>query len=757
MGDFLIFAAFVTAFLSSVLFFFAYFKKDKLKPAARFFFHASVVMVIMSSAYLLYLIISHQFQYTYVWSYSSTELPIHLLLSSFYAGQEGSFHLWGLFTAIIGLFLLSFIIKKDSELKVRFEAVVMGVFMLIQTFIIFSMILKSPYMLIWESFPGEVSAGFMPQDGRGLNPILQNFWMAIHPPILFIGFAAMAIPFSFAIAALMKNEYRKWLTLVMPWVLFAAMSLGAGIMIGGFWAYEVLGWGGYWGWDPVENASLVPWILIVAAIHTITSENRTDRLKKISLFLCITAFVMVLYSTFLTRSGILGDASVHSFADPGNEVYTYLIIFMALFGGGGIALMLSRLKQLKPTLEAANILSRETALLTGAVTLCLSALVIAVGTSYPIFASGTIEPAFYNQMNLPVAILIAFINGFSLLLKWKHSGEKEFIKSLYVPAGISLVVTGVLAIFGLRDLTMVIFAGASIFALIINSQIAFKLFMKNNFKAGVYVTHMGLMILFLGIIGSSKYSEEVNISLPINQTKEAFGYELTYKGATPVPRENEKYHFNIVVTKENKSFLLQPIMYYSDYSDGIMKNPDIANLIFKDLYITPMSLEMPSLFEQKDIVNLEKGKTVEFKDMEFTFLEFGESELHAHSDNSHNHADLLKANVEVTLDGKKEKITLMLILDHGTPEYIPVSISGDNKYSIYLEKMNLNDDSSISIAIVDNASIKNVPAETFVLTASIKPFINLVWGGTIFMMVGFFFSMYARVRRKNKVVVKETE
>jgi cytochrome c-type biogenesis protein CcmF len=756
MGQLIIYAAFFFALISSVLYFYSYYRKEKFLKKARFFFHASVVMTIISSAYLLYLIITHQFQYTYIWSYSSTELPFNLLLSSFYAGQEGSFHLWGLFTAILGIFLLSFLIKKDIINKERFEPLVMGVFVLIQAFILFALIIKSPYIYIWESFPNDVELGFLPVDGRGLNPILQNFWMSIHPPILFVGFAALSIPFSFAIAALMRNEYVKWLKLVMPWVLFGAMTLGAGIMIGGYWAYEVLGWGGYWGWDPVENASLVPWILIVAAIHTMTSEMRTNRYKKTSLFLSIVAFLMVLYSTFLTRSGILGDASVHSFVDPGNQVYLYLVIFISIFGAGGIGLLFMRAKDLKPISETSNLLSRESALFIGAVTLCASALVIAVGTSFPIFATGTIEPDFYNRMNLPVAIIIAFINGASLLLKWKNTNQSEFIKSLYLPLAISLVITIALVFFGMNDPLMGILAGGSLFALIINAELAYKLFRKNKYKAGPYIAHLGLMVLFLGIIGSSKYSEEVNVSLPLNQTKEALGYELTYKGASPVPGDVEKYHFNVVVKKDDKSFLLQPVMYYSDYSEGIIKNPDIANLIFKDFYIAPMALEVPGAFERDDLVTLEKGNEVDFKDIRIKFTEFDRSKFDE-TDMADGHDINIEAMIEVTIDGKTEKLSVKQIVTHNTPEYVPVFIEGNERYTFFLESISVNDDPEITVAVIDNfeSAKMDQASETFVLTASIKPFINLVWGGTILILLGFIFSMIMRFKTKSAVNIKD--
>jgi len=638
----------------------------------------------------------------------------------------------------------------------------MGVFMLIQTFLLFLLILKSPYTFLWESFPGDVQVGFIPEDGRGLNPLLQNFWMTIHPPMLFLGFAALAVPYCFAIAALMRNEYNRWLKLSMPWTLFGAMTLGAGIMIGGYWAYGVLGWGGYWGWDPVENASLVPWILTVAAIHTMLSQERTGRFKKTNLLLCIIAFVMVLYSTFLTRSGILGDSSVHSFIDPGQFVYLFLIVFLALFGTAGIGLVLFRLKDLKPLGEAPSFLSRETALLIGAITLCASALVITVGTSFPIFAKGTVEPDFYNRMNLPVGILIAFINAFSILLKWKHSADKDFVKSLWLPLSLTGIVTIFLVIVGLRDVLLAVFAAGSLFAFFVNAEIAYRFLVKNKIKAGPYIAHLGIMILFLGIIASGKYSQDVNVSLPLNETKDALGYKLTYKGATPIPGDEEKYYFNVVAEQEGNAFLLQPVMYYSAYSEGVIKNPDIANLLLKDFYLSPMGLESAQLrFHEKDMISLSKGEEIEFKGMKIKFIDFDRSQFDmskrsedpdpAGKNMQEGQENILSAELEVTSDGKTEKL---MIQQKITPEgvvYVPVQLNSTDKYVFYLTNVSVQESSGIRIAVTEGIQTPSSNAETLVLTASVKPFINLVWAGTILIIIGFFMTIIMRMHSAKTV------
>lgn len=755
MGPYLIYGAFAAALLSSILYFLTSGGKANYIKQARMLFHVAAILTISSAAFLLYLIITHQFQFTYVWNYSSKDLPWNLLIATFYAGQEGSFHLWSFLMALLGVFLLPYLANRDSD-KLngnvnddKYEPLVMGVFTLIQSFLLFILIVKSPYLFVWESFPADVQMGFIPEDGRGLNPLLQNFWMTIHPPILFVGFTSLSIPFSFAIAALIKNRYDRWMKLALPWTLFGGMVLGLGIMLGGYWAYGVLGWGGYWAWDPVENSSFIPWLLIIGAIHTMNAEEKVGKFKKTSLLLCILAYSMVLYSTFLTRSGVLGDASVHSFVDPGQEVYLFLVVFLSIFVGGGLGLIIFRFKSLR-TIKSegqVNLLSRESALFVGAVTICAAALVIAVGTSWPVISKGTVEPDFYNRMNLPLAILIASINGISILLRWKHSDEKSFFKSLYMPLGFTTLVTIVLVILGVRDLLIALLAAASFFAVFINAEIAYTIFRKNKSKAGPYIAHMGIMLLFLGIIGSSRYSEEQNISLPIGEPKEVLGgYVLTYKGATEIPGDHEKYHFNVIVQKDDRAFLLQPIMYYSEYSEGIMKNPDIANLITKDLYLSPMALEEGGKFTPNDIHSFKKGEEKDINGMKVKFIDFDRTKFNRDEMES-GKMNIMGAELEVTFDGKTQKLVAEQEMSESGGNPIPVKLPGNDKFTFYLTKLSVQGESTVDIAVMDEAVLKDTSPETLVLTASIKPFINLVWGGTLVMVLGFYYSLVSRYRR----------
>lgn len=755
-GKFLVYIFFTTAVLSSLFYFLTHMGKEKFLKTGRFFYHVTAIGILSTAAFFMYLILTHQYQYAYIWEQSNSELQLPLLMSTFYSGQEGSFMLWTTMTAIIGIFLLNYVSKGD-----RLEAQVMSIFTLIVSFLGLILILKSPFLYIWEKFAGEVEVGFIPPEGRGLNPLLQNFWIVIHPPTLFLGFSSLAAPFCFAIGTLMKNRYNDWIKFSMPWLLFSGMILGLGIMMGGYWAYGVLGWGGYWAWDPVENSSFIPWLVIVAAIHTMIAQRRTGGYKKTNLVLCIASYLLVLYSTFLTRSGILGDSSVHSFVDPGYEVYLALIVFISLFTLISIAAIFYRYKELKAlNAEPNKMLSRESTLFIGSITLCAAALVILAGTTWPIFQKGTIDATFYNKMNLPIAIMIALINGISLLLKWKQDDEKRFFKSLIFPLSLAIVVTLGLVFIGVQDFLIALFALAALFTFFVNAELAVNAFRKNKTSIGAYTAHIGLALVFLGIIGSSKYSEDENISLELNKPQNAFGYTLTYLGATPFEDPNNKtdtkYHFNVKIEKDNKEMLLQPVMYYSEYSKGVMKNPDIANFVTKDLYLSPMGLVEPEVFSQDELIELKKGEEKKVGDVSIQFNDFNTYNLDMGGEEIRSGNYTIGAIIKVKDSKFTETLEPKIKYTDGNPEYLAASITGNDVYGFYFVKMSIKGEeeggTTATIAVVNknNTSHSHRTDETLVLTASVKPFINVLWIGTGVLVLGFFISILKRRKELKK-------
>ena len=378
LGHFFVIASFVSALVAAWAYIKAANPHDLEAPAWRrfartaFLVHGALVLGIVVS--LFYIIYNNLFEYHYAWTHSSRSLPAYYMISSFWEGQEGSFLLWIFWHVVLGAVLIY------ANRKNVWEAPVMAVFALVQAFLA-SMILgvvvgdvkigSSPFLLLRDVMEAPVFAinpDFVPEDGTGLNPLLQNYWMVIHPPTLFLGFATTLVPFAFCIAGLWKRRYEDWVKPTLPWALFSAAVLGLGIIMGAVWAYETLNFGGYWNWDPVENAVYVPWLVLVAAIHTLLIFKNNRTALKTSMVLVISMFVLILYSTFLTRSGILGDASVHSFTDLG--LSGQLLIYMLFFMVGAIALAATRWSEVPTSEKEASAYSREFWIFIGATTLC---------------------------------------------------------------------------------------------------------------------------------------------------------------------------------------------------------------------------------------------------------------------------------------------------------------------------------------------------------------------------------------------------
>jgi cytochrome c-type biogenesis protein CcmF len=763
IGRILIYIAFVSVLFATIGYYLGFRGRRNLIPKARLSYHISAVMVILASAFLLYLILTHQFQYTYVWSYSSTDLSTPLLISTFYAGQEGSFMLWTFYTSILGLFLMSYARRNG------YEPEVMSVYSLVKVFLLLILIVKSPFEYIWETWPGQVHEGFVPPEGRGLNPLLQNFWMVIHPPIIFIGFAAMAIPYSHAIVALLRREYLTWVKPAMPWTIFASLALGAGLAIGGFWAYETLGWGGFWGWDPVENSSLVPWLIAVGTIHTMLVQKRTGAFARWNLAMSILAFILVLYSTFLTRSGILGDTSVHSFVDPGMWVYSLLISIMVVFSGIGFGLLFARRKEIPKVKVESDLLSREYNLFLASLLLVIIAGFVIAGTSSPIITkilqgkASAVETSYYNKTTLPLGIIMALLIGLAQVMWWRKTKPEALLKTLMFPTAASTIFTSILIIVGVREILMALFILTSSFAFFVNLRIAYKIARGNPKYIGASLTHVGVGLFLLGVIASTKYDKSQVLSLPKGQEVTAFSYKLTYIGNQKIDKERVAY--NVKVEKDGDSFVAPLQMYFSEYNQGVMRHPYIfsllnydifsnpklpaflvKNMLTNDLYLSPMSLEKSGGFNPHStgeliILNKNQEKTIGEYTLKFIRFDMTPDDM-AKMMSGQDFA--IGAVIEVNYKGKKEQVTPKIYYRNNNPMPEPVKI-GDKQLTF----VNLNvEGGQIAVTFGDgtaDSQVRGEPTEVLVIEASVKPFINLVWFGVLVILAGFIVSMLRRI------------
>lgn len=761
---------------------------------ARISYHGMVLFIIAASLMLWYALLNHQYEYNYVFSYSNNSLDTGFLLASFWGGQQGSFMLWLLLTSVIGVILLSYTSKRKD-----LEPQVMVVFTLATTFLLVmvSPWFKNPFEYIWatpmflelkainpqylnlpflQSFfftDNSTGAGFIQMnaelqnllassgisinqfivDGRGLNPQLLNFWMQIHPPILFAGFSMATVPFAFALGALMKNDYKEWVRQAFPWMLAGMGILGLGIMLGGYWAYEMLGWGGYWAWDPVENSSLIPWIVGVAGIHTLLVQRKSQskggfgKFARTNLILAILTYVLVLYSTFLTRSGVLGDASVHSFVDPGNLVYFFLLLFTGTFLLLGVGAIVYRWKYLTDKTQVEEgLLSRELALFTASVVLISSAIIIIVGTSAPIFGQ-SVDTFFYNEMILPIAIIIGLLNGLSLLIKWKNTRKEDLLKKTLPSLSIAIVISVLIVLLGgINQILIMLLTVSMVFSLVVNVEIAFKIIKGNKKMLGAYVAHIGIALFILGVIGSSVNSQQMDVNLVKNETVSALGYEMTFTGWKPIDN-NTKYAFNIDIKKGDSEYNLEPVMYISDFNNSLMRIPAILTLPNHDLYVSPNGYDegKNSSVSQGEPVVLEKGGSTVFNGTNITFTKFnlGEGTMAAMQEGKDFQ---MGAVLTIEKDGNVEEIELLRKQVSGEVEFTSFA---SEEFDIKIKLANLTA-SKIEITLSKMAEeiedqITQTP-EVLYVSASIKPFIGFVWIGVVVMVVGFFIAVARRLQ-----------
>lgn len=762
---------------------------DTLKYA-RLSFYISTIFIIAASALLMHSILTHDYSIKYVYEYSNSDLSLGMLMSTFWAGQEGSFLLWTFFTAILGIMLISYL-EKNKE----YESAVMVVYSGTLAFLIamVSPLLKNPFEYIWteptfvdaasinHSLLGlEFLKGFIFADnstnktflkisnelvamlnsngvafsdflvkGKGLNPLLQNFWMQIHPPVLFVGFAFATIPYAFSLGALIKNKYDKWLELAMPWSLWGIMFLGSAIMLGGYWAYGILGWGGYWAWDPVENASLVPWLIWVAVLHTVLIQIKTQKegkpmFVKTNLILNALVYVFVIYSTFLTRSGVLQESSVHSFVAPGRFVFVFLVIFILLIVLIPFVLYYFRRNEFKKEVnKIENNYSREMSLFLGAVLLIASAVIVSVGTSFPLIGGAAVQPSFYDNMHIPLIIVLMIINGISVFTVWKTGMLNNLLKSVSLILGISLLVS--LVIFFVAEIKRIdylLILISSFFTIISNLFVMFKIHSKVKLW-GAFVSHLGIGIFFIGVIASGGFSEQKHSDLALNEPQEILGHKVTFIGYENITG-TEKYAFNISVEKDGKKDILKPVMFFSSFNNSLMREPDLLEGIVKDFYISPVSFTTTQDQQSGNELILEKNKEVTFRDLKIKFEEFNFPESFMESMQGGKDF-FIGAKIKLSKEDADYFVETKMKVTDGKQEFSEEKIE---KLGLTVKMLSMDATGTVKIALqFDNEKESVSQKDIFTAEISTKPFMSLIWTGVVLMMLGFIISAF---RRKNE-------
>ncbi len=762
--------AFLAAALSAMAFYQATEKnrkdKNRLQRIGSISFYVHFFAVLLSVIMLLQLILRHRFEYQYVWQYSSTDLALKYIISCFWAGQGGSFLTWTFLQSIIGLVLL-----KTSK---SWKPWVMSLAALSQVFLSSALLgikmgaIKlgtSPFELLRNTV-SDISNTIFTQpnylesitDGNGLNPLLENIWMTTHPPVLFLGYAAVMVPAVYAIAGLWRGMWQEWLKPALPWMIFSTLILGAGILLGGMWAYVSLTFGGFWAWDPVENASLVPWMILIAGLHfSIISKKQNNALMLAFLFTTL-AYFFVLYASFLTRSGVLGQTSVHSFGDDG--MVTQLVIYMLVFLLLPLILLIRRHKKLNINIKD-SLLSREFFIFLGGIIMVLAAFQIIFVTSVPVWntlfglnISPPNDPvAYYNRWQLPYALLMVLLIGLAYFLRYGQNDTKKFLtKTIYILLASFGLTLATSAIIPLRETSFVLFLIALYMALI--GSIMFIIKNKGNktsFAAGL--AHIGFAIFLIGVVltfsnaytiskntssydlGNTKSNQE-NIVLMKNDTLSMSGYLISY---TQREQKGSETFYTIEFMKENEGkiehdFTVRPSVNRNDRF-GDVYNPATKHQLTRDIYTFLTYAEMnPGSYKPMKTWEMNPGDSIKF----------GPNIIRIDSVNAPKTTD--------SIDINNLNITAYFSLRFPDGE----TFYTQSTYSIHNGREEIQggdiDELGIRLAFEGisgeanamKAGLYEKTQDYIVMKATINPYINIMWLGTLIMAFGLILAWRKR-------------
>jgi cytochrome c-type biogenesis protein CcmF len=829
----------ITSFVTALISIFNFYKAEKSplpeiqkgwmrNGQVTFILHGVAVFGIVITLFTI--ISNHYYEYFYAWSHSSKVLPTEYIISSFWEGQEGSFLLWLFWNVILGFIILLTNKKWAPSVMVSFAVVQAFLSSMILGVVIGDLkIGSSPFILLRDAMDApifNIDPNYVPEDGTGLNPLLQNYWMVIHPPVLFLGYATTLIPFAYAIAGLWKKDFKGWVRPALPWALFSAAILGVGILMGGYWAYETLNFEGFWNWDPVENASLVPWLVLVASIHTMITYKKSETALKASIILVLSVFLMVLYATFMVRSGVLGESSVHSFTDLGlsGQLLLYLLSFLII----SIVLAVVRWKYIPSTEKEVSTYSREFWIFMGATLLCLMGFQILLPTSIPVYnaiiqsfggISNLAPPAdqveFYTKWQMWFAVGLAILSGTGQFFWWQKMKKTEVRDSLLFPIVITLAVSALIIVLaGMTNIAYILLVVASVYTIIANGKIFFKI-VKSNYKlSGGAIAHIGLGMMLLGILFSTGYSrtislnesgllltnsEEVednfnqeNIPLFINDPQTMGEYTLTYRGRffetydggyvkavyledtkdenakvvrREIQREDESlkigdtlrvyganhYYKVDYLHADGATFSLFPRAQINADMGGLISSPDIKRKLTRDLYTHVSSVPDPTQeieWSEAKTMDVTFGEKFFLNDY-VTVLEDVKRVDEIEGEKLIGNDLAVRATIKVYGDGENYILNPYYLIRDNMAGRIP-----DENREIGIK---LNIENIIPESNTFSLSVRTTQKDYIILKALEKPFINLLWIGTLVLTLGFSMAIFRRYSEFYKMKRKGLE
>ncbi len=698
---------------------------------------------------LAVLFATNQFEFLYIYNHSALDHELRYRLAAVWSGQQGSFLLWATTSAIFGLLA----VNKTGACR-RWFTIIYSSFLAglagILTF-------ESPFSLI-PAFQGQT---LVPLDGRGLPPSLLNYWVTIHPPTIFMGFGSLTVLFAWAVSSMLSGQTETWIKAVRPFAIWSLTLLGLGLGMGGFWAYETLGWGGFWMWDPVENTSFVPWCAAAALVHGIFIQVSRGKWNLVNPILGASPFLLFLYGTFLTRSGFLGDTSVHSFAQMDRSALWLLIglsaLSVALVVYASIVAKRAAPKKEQPAPES-GILHKE-AFYQGAVWLMFAfALVAAIGMSVPLIMSlggrtpKVVDEHLYHQvLAWPFPPLVAMM-AIAPFLGWSNTSPRVIATKLVNVLAITIGAVG-LILLGLKqgqigavvDLNktihffgnvtvlsmpwILILTGLCLFAIFANVLRLVQFWPRAKLGIGGVLTHIGVLIALVGLIFSRGFEQKAEVTVTSFKPAEAFGYQIGYQGSTKTLADRDnKIAFR--VTKGSDTVVARPGLYFVDPKNGKepspMSWPDIKFHPFFDLYF----VAYPPTFEASEPLPLKTGMVgVYNQNMAIKY-----NGLRTEGPLGQAGATFI---ADVTIDTPTGTQTLspsLKMLGQGKFEYVDPVIN--SQYKIHLDRIDAKDRSAtLSFMYVSPA---------YPVTIFYKPLAGFVWLGIGIMTLGGVLSAFSR-------------
>ncbi len=646
-------AAILLGFCTALFSFLAYtFKvnsgKDSWLKLGRIGFGLHAASIFALIFILMYIMVNKYYEYAYVYEHVSDNLPMEYILSAFWEGQEGSFILWMFWHIILGLILIwkagskweAPVMAIMALVALTLNSMILGIYMEIGDFVYkFGL---NPLLLLRDTMEAPIfgKADYVSLlQGTGLNPLLQNYWNVIHPPTLFLGYTSTVVPFAYAIAGLWTKDHKAWLTPALKWGLFSAGIFGTGILMGSAWAYEALSFGGYWAWDPVENTSFVPWITVVAGLHANLIARNTGHSIKSTYFLYIISFVLVANSSFMTKSGVLGDTSVHTFTSMGLEWQLAAMVIGSLLLG--LVFMIIRNKSIPVIKREESSYSREFWMFIGSLVLLFSATLITASTSLPVFNSmmtffdenyiGKVidDPIpHYNKYQIWISIMVSILSGVTLFFRYKDEANNRVIKALKrfgISAFLALIFTYLFTLWqGLHSWQYYLLCWSSFVGAFMSLD--YMIFIaKGNLKvASSAISHFGFSVMIIGILASGLNSYHISNNpfvfkeilnkddlgkyILIYKDEPMFmnGYFATYTGDTLVGNTKTFFINMKKVNEQNETteeFTLTPsIIYNKEYSEVKAYNPDSEHYFHKDIFTNIILPKYQESIKEKEMM-----------------------------------------------------------------------------------------------------------------------------------------------------------